>query len=405
VAPGRAYETARQFGLDYGPRFQLLAKAVAYGDRLVDVELKTAEATGHPLVSYALNPISVDATFHGLVALFDRFTGDAGGAPYIPVRFGSVRVTNSGTTVKRALVEIERISANSIKAKFRFFGKSGELIAAFDDCRFRRTYLRQHKTLDMLSFHYEAVPSDRAVPLAATPRSALSLPLIAGAEGAGIDNTTLLFNAAIYRACHEIALKLGKGTGLIDTRSLPGDFAFRCFLANCLYVLEDAGLCEHKGSSWKIAPEFSLPPVGDILKELYGERSERAVEAVLINNAYAEALDRIDSLFTSETSGNEANVAARPQGFISDATLDHQTVHSESTRQKWLWSCPQSKRRSQTARVTCGSSRPVPYPPALPAVSPRWFPSTTPRCSWLSRAKMRSGISKSHSRKTRMCAS
>ncbi|MCV9962677.1 SDR family NAD(P)-dependent oxidoreductase [Pararhizobium sp. BT-229] len=333
VTPAKAYETARQFGLDYGPRFQLMSRAISYGDRFIDVELKDPNEAGHPFVSYSLNPISVDATFHGLVALFDRFTGEIGGAPYIPVRFGSVRVSNSGLTVKRALVEIERISANSIKAKFRFFGKNGEVIAAFDDCRFRRTYLRQHKTLDMLSFHYEAVPSDRAAPLAAKVRStALPLPLMATTEDVGIDNTTLLFNAAIYRACHEIALKLGKGTARIDTRSLPGDFAFRCFLANCLYVLEDAGLCEHKGGSWKIAEEFSLPPVGDILKELYGERSERAVEAVLINNSYAEALDRIDALFASEISGNESE--AKSQGFISDATLDHQTVHSESTRQR-----------------------------------------------------------------------
>lgn len=335
VTPGKAYETARQFGLDYGPRFQLLAKAVSYGDRFIDVELKEPATAGNPFVSYSLNPISVDATFHGLVALFDRFTGEVGGAPYIPVRFGSVRLTNSGLTVKRALVEIERISANSIKAKFSFFGKGGEVIATFDDCRFRRTYLRQHKTLDMLSFHYEAVPSDRAAPLAVLGHShALPLPLLAATDETGIDNTTLLFNAAIYRACHEIALKLGKGTAKVDTRSLPGDFAFRCFLANCLYVLEDAGLCEHRAGSWKIAPEFSLPPVGDILKELYGERSERAVEAVLINNSYAEALDRIDSLFASEIAGNDTDAATKPQGFISDATLDHQTVHAESTRQR-----------------------------------------------------------------------
>jgi acyl transferase domain-containing protein/NADPH:quinone reductase-like Zn-dependent oxidoreductase/NADP-dependent 3-hydroxy acid dehydrogenase YdfG/acyl carrier protein len=335
VTPAKAYETARQFGLDYGPRFQLMAKAVSYGDRFIDVELKEPEQAGNPFVTYSLNPISVDATFHGLVALFDRFTGEAGGAPYIPVRFGSVRLTSSGIAIKRAVVEIERISANSIKAKFRFFGKGGEVVAAFDDCRFRRTYLRQHKTLDMLSFHYEAVPSDRAVPLVAPGSShALPMPLIAAADQNGIDNTTLLFNAAIYRACHEIALKLGKGTARIDTRSLPGDFAFRCFLANCLYVLEDAGLCEHKAGSWKIAPEYSLPPVGDILKELYGERSERAVEAVLINNSYAETLDRIDGLLASEISGSEIDAAAKPQGFISDATLDHQTVHSASTRQR-----------------------------------------------------------------------
>jgi acyl transferase domain-containing protein len=120
VTAAKAYETAKQFGLDYGPQFQLLSKAVAYGDRLIDVELKHPQASGHPHVTYALHPISVDATFHGLVALFDRFTGDKGGAPYIPVRFGSVRVVNAGRPIARATIEIERVSANSIKARFPF---------------------------------------------------------------------------------------------------------------------------------------------------------------------------------------------------------------------------------------------------------------------------------------------
>ncbi len=351
VTPAKAYETARQFGLDYGPRFQLLAKAVSYGDRFIDVELKEPQEAGHPFLTYSLNPISIDATFHGLVALFDRFTGELGGAPYIPVRFGSVRVRNSGQTIKRAVVEIERISANSIKAKFRFFDKSGDMIAAFDDCRFRRTYLRQHKTLDTLSFHYEAVLSERdaafASVKAATP---LSLPLLSLPEEAGIDNATLLFNAAIYRACHEIALKLGKGSARVNTRSLPGDFAFRCFLANCLYVLEDAGLCEQKNGSWKIATEFSLPPVGDILKELYGERAERAVEAVLINNAYAEALDRIDSLVSTEMAGGDSDGMTQTAPFISEATLDHQIVHSESSRQRMELVLAAAEKALQNAR-------------------------------------------------------
>ncbi|WVT73731.1 type I polyketide synthase [Sinorhizobium chiapasense] len=327
VAPARAYETAKQFGLDYGPRFQLLAKAVAYGDRLVDVELKTPDAAGHPLVAYALNPISVDATFHGLVALFDRFTGDKSGAPYIPVRFGSVRVVNGSQPIARAMIEIERVSANSIKAKFHFFDKSGAPIAHFEDCRFRRTYLRKHKTLDALSFHYEAVQSEAALPGLQTKSPAPIKIAMPAAREAGVDNTTLLFNAAIYRACQEIALKLGKGRSTIQGNSLPGDFAFQCFLTSCLYVLEDAGLCEHKDGVWTVAQDFNLPGVPEILRELYGERSDRAVEAVLINNAYAEALARLDAL----QAGDEAALGAN---FISDATLDHQAVHSEASRER-----------------------------------------------------------------------
>lgn len=327
VEPARAYETAKQFGLDYGPRFQLLAKAVAYGDRLVDVELKTPDASGHPLVTYALNPISVDATFHGLVALFDRFTGDKSGAPYIPVRFGSVRVVNGGQPIARAMIEIERVSANSIKAKFHFFDKTGAPIAHFEDCRFRRTYLRKHKTLDALSFHYEAVQSEAALPnLRRASLEPVTITMPAVGE-AGVDNTTLLFNAAIYRACQEIALKLAKGRSTINGNNLPGDFAFQCFLTSCFYVLEDAGLCEHKDGIWTVAQDFNLPSVPEILRELYGERPDRAVEAVLINNAYAEALARLDAM----QAGDET---ASGTSFISDATLDHQAVHSEASRER-----------------------------------------------------------------------
>lgn len=332
LAP-KAYETARQFGLDYGPDFQLMTKAIAYGDRFIDVELKAPSVPGHPFVSYSLNPISVDATFHGLVALFDRFTGEMGGAPYIPVRFGSVRLAAAGQTIERAVAEIERVSPNSIKAKFRFFGRGGTLIAAFDDCRFRRTYLRQHKTLDMLSFHYETVRSDRSLVGAAT-LPALPAPLLPADAGEGIDNTTLLFNAAVYRACHEIALRLAKGGTRVDTRALPGDFAFRCFLTNCLIVLEDAGLAEQKAGGWTIADEFSLPPVSEILKELIGEASGRAVEAVLINNAYAEALDRLAHSLAAESGLAEDDSAIRRPAFISEATLDHQSVHSAATEER-----------------------------------------------------------------------
>ncbi len=331
VTPAKAYETARQFGLDYGSRFQLLAKAVAYGDRLIDVELNAPAKPGHPLVTYALNPISIDATFHGLVALFDRFTGDRGGAPYIPVRFGSVRVVNSGRPIARATIEIERVSANSIKARFHFFDEQGAAIAHFEDCRFRRTYLRKHKSLGDLSFHYEAVLSDTTLP-DRKPLSSMP-PKLTEPDGAesGLDNATLLFNAAIYRACQEIALRLAAGKGTIAGDALPGDLAFQSFLTSCLYALEDAGLCEHRNGLWQVSTEFTLPTVEEILGELYDERPDRAVEAVLINNSYREALSRLDALLCGRIDGE---APAFNGAFISEATLDHQAVHSPASRSR-----------------------------------------------------------------------
>jgi hypothetical protein len=148
----------------------------------------------------------------------------------------------------------------------------------------------------------------------------------------GVDNATLLFNAAIYRACQEIALKLGRGTATVRGDALPGDFAFQCFLTSCLLTLEDAGLCEHQNGNWKVAREFSLPTVPEILGELYGDRPDRAVEAVLVNNAYAEALSRLNALLGPVRAGDDA--ASFNAGFISEATLDHQAVHSVASRSR-----------------------------------------------------------------------
>ncbi len=75
-----------------------------------------------------------------------------------------------------------------------------------------------------------------------------------------------------------------------------------------------------------------LPTVPEILGELYGDRPDRAVEAVLVNNAYAEALSRLDALLGPVRAGDDA--ASFNAGFISEATLDHQAVHSVASRSR-----------------------------------------------------------------------
>ncbi len=74
--------------------------------------------------------------------------------------------------------------------------------------------------------------------------------------------------------------------------------------------------------------------MSEILKELIGEASGRAVEAVLINNAYAEALDRLAHSLAAESGLAEDDSAIRRPAFISEATLDHQSVHSAATEER-----------------------------------------------------------------------
>ncbi|MET3855988.1 phthiocerol/phenolphthiocerol synthesis type-I polyketide synthase C [Rhizobium sp. OAE497] len=314
LSAAKTYETAERFGLQYGPRFQLLSKAVAFGHGTIEVDLKKATPAAHRYMRYGLNPMSVDAAFHGLVALFDQLSGDQAGAPYIPVRFGTVRVTRSEQPIVKAIISIERFSQNSIKVHFRMFDAAGLQVAAFDDCRFRRTYLRRHHTLDSVAFHYESVPSS----LFAYAAGTRGLAEFAAAGEGELNNATLLLDAAVYRACHEIALSIAGSGGSIA--KMPGDAAFRSFLTSCLFSLEDAGLASSEDGQWRVVPEFTLPPVAEVLRELYGEDSGRIAEAVLINNTHRDALERIAVL---KAGGDALGFASS-----SDATLDHILVHA-----------------------------------------------------------------------------
>ena len=333
IDAAKAYGIASNFGLDYGPRFQLMQKTICRGDRLIEVSLAEPATPAHPMLGYNLNPVSVDAVFHGLVALFDRFSGDHRGAPYIPVRFGKIRIDRAGAMIRRAVVEIDRLSPTSIKAKFHFFDADGERVASFEDCRFRRTYLKQRKTLSALSFHYEALVSSvagRAIPRVASDAGAascfLDLPVT------GIDNETLLFNAAIMRALHDMISTFAAGRPVLGAADLPRDPVMRPFLFNGLHLLADADFIEQRDAEWIIDPECPLPPVAEILGELYKECPDRAVEAVLINDVYREVLDR---LAEGETNADPAEGAAsKREQFLSEATLEHQEIHSVAARSR-----------------------------------------------------------------------
>ncbi len=348
-----AYATARQFGLDYGPSFQLLREAMRTGERRVEVSLNAPAAARNPFITYSLHPISVDAAFHGLVAIFDDLSGEARGAPYIPVRFGCARLYRPDATIARALVDIRRVSSGSIKVDFTFLDKTGSVIAAFDDCRFKRTYLRQQKPLEEVSFHQTRIPSRTSLvrlPFeAAKANHASVFPPLSDEDG---DGSSQMLEAAIYRASFEIARKASRDTGSLARHALPGDISFQRFLANCLYVLEDIGLASHDDGRWTIVSDCSLPEVSAILNALYRDRPDRIAEIVAVNDVYFEALERLDSLqAASELTARQAQPMPVKPHILSDNTAESLRVHSpgSTARVKAITAALQAALRERAA--------------------------------------------------------
>lgn len=322
-----AYQTARSFGLDYSAGFQLLTQAEVYDTKHVLVQLRPAAAPVHPYLSYGLDPVSTDAAFHGLVALFGLLTGEGDGAPYIPVRFGSVRTASSAKAISSAVIEIQRFSPHSLKARIDLIAEDGTLVAFLDDCRFRRTWLRQHTTLETVTFHYEAVSgtSGGFGPLkAANADRRGRLPVF---DSVPVGEATLILNAAVQRASFDIARLLADDEGAVALAMLPGSQDFQCYLSSCLYALEDAGMAQSSEEGWLLQPSCDLPPVEELLRQINARFPDRVAEAVLVNNAYRETLERLSLQPSQLQSGGSTS-------FLSEATLDHVRHHTALARER-----------------------------------------------------------------------
>lgn len=318
-----AYSTAKLFGLDYGDTFQLLERARLKSGRYIEVDLRAPRAPAHPHVSYSLNPTSVDAAFHGLVALFSHLTQDNQGAPYIPVRFGSVRMGANHNEIRSAFIEIERMSPRTLKARIELWDDDGKLIATLDDCRFRRTSFKRQQNLETISYHYELVSK----PL--HPGDAQQVaPLAIRLCDEPISQATLLLDAAVYRACFDIARHIVTGTPHGDLSAFDASPDLRSYIANCFLILKDFGLATLSEGVWQVDTSTDLPDFDTIILELISSFPERGAAAALLNDVYRFVMTEL--VFLSAGGDISPELSFRH----SDASLDHIRNHSPLARRR-----------------------------------------------------------------------
>ncbi|KJF67040.1 type I polyketide synthase [Rhizobium nepotum] len=307
-----AYRTARQFGLDYGVDFRLLENVRVLPDHKLHVRLLEAGRPAHPYLSYNLNPISIDAAFHGLVALFADLTGDLSGAPYIPVRFGAIRSRAGVAEIRSAQIEILRASPFSLKIRVELLGEHGELIASLDDCRFRRTFLKVHHSLETVSFHYERIAITRN-----STHEELLPSLVPQYSATETAVSALVLDAAVYRAAYDIARKVQEVFGSVDASILNEHPSLKAYLSNCFFILEDYGLATFEEECWLLASDPGLPAFADIIRELIAESPEISPSAILVNDAYQFVMSSLDLLVKDGESANLTDYEA------PEATVDH----------------------------------------------------------------------------------
>jgi acyl transferase domain-containing protein/NADPH:quinone reductase-like Zn-dependent oxidoreductase/acyl carrier protein len=320
------YEAAESVGLHYGPAFRLVQDVARTGERGLVVAL---EATGDADQRWGIDPMRLDACFHGLFALFAELGAERRGTAYIPVRFGQARLDRAGATLARAAIEITRAGEGSILADFVLLDSEGGRIGHLLDARFQAARVARTSTL-----------AERAI-------VAETVALDAGAAGrAGLDGGAVLLLAAAERrlpAVHpdersadQLLLEaFADAAGLAAVRRLAGGdrlpadalaalpAAPRARLHATLRALEAEELATRDEDGWDLASPDALPPPDAILRTLAADHPERSAELLLAGHLDAWHPDEESDLSLSAIDGYDlGGIARRAAGKTLLAILD-----------------------------------------------------------------------------------
>nr|WP_321455500.1 polyketide synthase [uncultured Cohaesibacter sp.] len=307
------YDISREFGLDFGPNFHRLKYCKRFGDDYIEIVIKPLdqdicqrEAISGP---YVLHPLDFDASFHGLNTLYSSIDSDADKMAFIPVRFGCLRVYQTGSSVRSARIHVIRSNSRGIKADINLFAEDGSLVASLRDGRFRASALTQRQGLERLTYSYDsirlALPSGVGADLKLDKdaiRKAISA--LDYSAPASTDEGYLLLQAAGRRGAYDILRQFANESLEVSEAMLPAlqqledmqDSAndddrideavfLKQLFAALLSICETSDLATQGAENWTLAADCVLPEVNQILQLLIGEDARWSAHSIMLNHA------------------------------------------------------------------------------------------------------------------------
>jgi len=286
------YAEAVRSGLGFGPSFRQLARAGRIGTSRILVDLVEPTAAD----AFGLDPARLDSCFHGLILIFAGEGAPSPGLPYIPVRFGSVRLIAPCAVVARALIDVKRHDQRTIIADFTLLDAAGATIATLHEIRYQALRVgRQNELAEasivqrvQLACEPTAAHGDPALTAAALRSAARKLRTTAIDAGLG-DDMILLEGWAT-----SLALRAARGLAsggplaiddLVASDRLPA--AAKGWLETLLVALERSGLAQKAGRSWHIDQDAALPDHEVILQSFAADHHHLAAELLLAASAGA----------------------------------------------------------------------------------------------------------------------
>jgi phthiocerol/phenolphthiocerol synthesis type-I polyketide synthase C len=287
VGADLVYAEALRSGLEFGPSFRQLARAGLVAKNRILVDLVAADPAND---GQGLDPARLDSCFHGLILIFTADDAPSRGVPYIPVRFGTVRLVAPGAAIARAVLDVKRHDQRTIIADFTLLDRSGATIATLHDIRYQALRVgTANEFADAsivqrvrLACEPTAAHGDPALPASAIRAAARKLRATSVDDSVG-DDVILLEGWATSLALRA-ARALASGTllsldDLVASGRLPA--AAKGWFETLLVALERSGLAQRAGRSWHLDEEATLPHHDVILQSFAADHQEYAAELLL----------------------------------------------------------------------------------------------------------------------------
>ena len=271
------YARALRSGLEFGPGYRQLARAVRVDASTIEVELTEQPADAR----FGLDPARLDSCFHGLILLFEE--GESIPSAYLPTRFDDVRLVKARAQLARATIRLKRRDARVIVADFELFDAENQLAATLHDARYHALRARTSAAIEKIGLVKSWIPA--TVELNGGAPNVASLERL---KGAPLDEIRLSPDAMLVEgwattAAFALARDLAVD-GLVDIDALVIDGRLprerRRWAEKIFAALEQSGLLERVGTAFRVA-RLEVPRPDAVLRALAAQHPQRATELLL----------------------------------------------------------------------------------------------------------------------------
>jgi acyl transferase domain-containing protein/NADPH:quinone reductase-like Zn-dependent oxidoreductase/acyl carrier protein len=301
-------------GLHYGPAFQGVAETWAgAGEALGRIE--APESIVAELGDYRLHPAILDACLQVTLAALPEDNGDDAQAALVPSKADRIRFRGGERRVAWCHMRVTRTGARSIIGSFTLFDQDGATIAEIEGMRFRRVELAAAAEIPAYHWRYQLLAASKQMSDAddlPNPQN-LAAALDGGRdEDRGRVRVALDGLAASYAqaAFADLADAHGLYTPLRAKTNGAGPPVEARVITKLLALVEQAGLAERDGDSWRLADRKTTPI------ELWREALARFPANLPALQLIARAGETLTAILRHDSSSNDDSAAGQDSEIL-----------------------------------------------------------------------------------------